>query len=620
MCPDLEFDPRWWTGPTHKITARLAQLPEDTNGLAILVTTGAFCPIHEGHIQMLETAKRELESRGMAVLGGYICPDHDRYVISKIRRGALSAAQRLELCELAVEDSDWLMVDRWAAIYASSFVMFTKIVRHIEKMVKAHVKTSKPIHIVYTFGGDNAQFAFHFTTRWSCVCVLRPGSLGAFNEMTAYDRLRENPRIVFCRDETAALDSTSIRRGKLSGLVPKVRDRWLAMQQAKAISFNTSGNQSTSSSREAIYIRNEGLWALRPFLKHPSCNNEELLTAYHAFCEGLQRVFESTISSFREPHSPRPTLRAVRLRDQEAELQRLLATNNDIISLDPCLPATHNLHTQQVFHPLEKEPFATIIVPGQDNPSSERSDISQAEQGPYTVLSEHLPLDPETSRLVEQRLPTSCTITHMSTANLTTPITANATNATTNATASTTPPATHQQKQPTILNARDFLLGTHHGGSLLHLPPLAPTTNPDDSSSPTTPLSSLARAPTLLPYIRPTHHIPPSIMPTADPELSFSRAVWGLNLAFFSAVGGGELVIGDVSGPESLPESEDEKGDGDGNAVNGSGLLFSGSGGEHGGDGRGGNPGFPRSMRLTALCEWHISAFGDMHFKDIDFV
>jgi nicotinic acid mononucleotide adenylyltransferase len=479
---------------------------------------------------MLETAKRELESRGIAVLGGYICPDHDRYVSSKIKVGSLSAAERLELCEIAVEDSDWLMVDRWAAMYAWSAVSFTTIISHIEKMVNHHVKTPRPIQVVYAFGGDNAVFASCFVTRWSCVCVLRPGSLEDFRRMAEYDSLRKNPRIIFSSDTTAPLDSTSVRKGDLSALLPKVKDRWLSM---------TTGSFPKVPSTRIYYQRNEGLWALQPCLDRPKCPIERLKIAYDTFCEELQNLFELAFDAMRGPVLPYKIIPA-RLGDQRNALRELLAAHGNIISLDPCLPATHNLSVLELAEPLVTNLSNIVAIPGR-LPLEQQ--LEQVSAGAYAVFTENVPLDVSIKQLLEKGLPEGAVITtYLSNEDL---ISKGADHV----------PSTRIQG---TINARDFLAGSHEGGTLLRL---------DDAE--------VGRAPNILPYIR------APVESTA--EMGFSRAVWELNQQFFNEVGG-ELLVQDMA-PDFQVLCEVQ--------------------------------GFPKDMHMAEVCDWHLAAFESMQFKEL---
>ncbi|KAF2661032.1 hypothetical protein K491DRAFT_674330 [Lophiostoma macrostomum CBS 122681] len=500
---DFTFDARWWTGPTNKIQTRLGQVSDDDQELAVIVTTGAFCPIHRGHVQMLETAKKELESRGIAVLGGYICPDHDRYVSTKIKVGSLSAAERLELCEIAAEASDWIMVDRWAAIYAWSAVGFTTIVSHIEKMVNHYVKTPRPINVVYAFGGDNAAFSFSFVAGGSCVCVLRPGSLEVFQEMHGYESFRNNPMIIFSHDTTAPLDSTSVRKGDLAALLPKVKNRWITMTTGTPPKLLSSAPSHT----KVYHIRNEGLWALQPFLPQSKCSIEMLERAYDMFCENLQEVFELAFDAV-AGQIPSFKISRTRLRDQENPFQELHTTHSPILSLDPCLPGTNNLYISQLSEPLVQAPLAVVAAPGT---ASLEKQFAQLEAGEYALFAEHLPLEPKILEYLEGKLPEGRTIaSQICHEHLSTPSRGG----------QSVDTSTRTQR---TINARDFLAGSQQGGTLLQLP-----------SS----VTRVVRAPNMLPYIR-------ACEVASIAEMGFSKAVWELNQQFFTSVGG-EATVSDT--------------------------------------------------------------------------
>ena len=52
----------------------------------ILVTTGGFSPIHEGHLHTLNIAKKELEKKGYHIAGGYLSPSHESLRFHKRQR------------------------------------------------------------------------------------------------------------------------------------------------------------------------------------------------------------------------------------------------------------------------------------------------------------------------------------------------------------------------------------------------------------------------------------------------------------------------------------------------------------------------------------------------------
>src|SRR5437763_7703456 len=65
------------------------------NRPAVLLTTGGFCPVHAGHLMMMERARAAAEGAGWDVLGGYLSPGHDAYVGLKAGPAAIPASVRL---------------------------------------------------------------------------------------------------------------------------------------------------------------------------------------------------------------------------------------------------------------------------------------------------------------------------------------------------------------------------------------------------------------------------------------------------------------------------------------------------------------------------------------------
>ncbi len=55
----------------------------DSDDLAIIVTTGSFSPLHEGHIDAMVAAKKYVECLGYNVIQGIISLSHDGYVSYK---------------------------------------------------------------------------------------------------------------------------------------------------------------------------------------------------------------------------------------------------------------------------------------------------------------------------------------------------------------------------------------------------------------------------------------------------------------------------------------------------------------------------------------------------------
>lgn len=140
----------------------------------ILVSTGAYSPIHEGHVEMMEIAKKELKSRGYDVIGGYIAPDNQSYVKSKYGVSIMPAVERLERCEEMLRESPWLMVDRFGLYHTTKDVNFTEIIYHLEKFFP-------DVTIGYVYGSDNAGFGRVFHVKNVGICVNRSNGRKKFD-------------------------------------------------------------------------------------------------------------------------------------------------------------------------------------------------------------------------------------------------------------------------------------------------------------------------------------------------------------------------------------------------------------------------------------------------------
>ena len=153
---------------------------------AVLLSTGAFCPIHDGHVAMMERARAAAEAAGFDVLGGYLSPGHDRYIGSKCGTAAIPAAARIEACARAAAETDWLLVDPWEALHRRVAVNYTDVVARLRAYVHAHVDPRTVV--LYVCGGDNARFALAFAggaPAVGCVVVGRPGAAALEEEARA---------------------------------------------------------------------------------------------------------------------------------------------------------------------------------------------------------------------------------------------------------------------------------------------------------------------------------------------------------------------------------------------------------------------------------------------------
>ncbi|KAJ3121448.1 Nicotinamide/nicotinic acid mononucleotide adenylyltransferase 2 [Physocladia obscura] len=152
--------------PTTKLLANLELLDPQTRrikSLVVLVTTGAFCPIHNGHIEMLESAKSAIEANQSAtVIAGFVSPTHDDYTSYKLDALNVTASHRLEMCRLATCESIWLDVDPWEA-RQRKFVDFPAVAKHLHEylnercpQIRALLGAGVNLRVAYVCGADHA--------------------------------------------------------------------------------------------------------------------------------------------------------------------------------------------------------------------------------------------------------------------------------------------------------------------------------------------------------------------------------------------------------------------------------------------------------------------------------
>lgn len=163
--------------PWHKLDFR------DGVGNAVLITTGAFDPLHDGHVDIIEQAATHLRGCGYHITGGYLAVDHDHYVATK-HADAANSHLRVNAAQQQLSDHQYLMVDPWPATWAPTALNFTTIIDRTRRYLHHHLNerfhdletSGGTVHYFYVYGSDNNNFhrAFEAAPDWSkAVCVTR---------------------------------------------------------------------------------------------------------------------------------------------------------------------------------------------------------------------------------------------------------------------------------------------------------------------------------------------------------------------------------------------------------------------------------------------------------------
>ena len=200
-----------------KVAANLKRVLPGRRPL-VLVTTGAFNPVHLQHIRMFYLAREYLANHTTyQVVGGLISPAHDSAIRSAQRRfpaHAIPAKHRIAMIETAVAGSSWLGVGRWEATRRSP-MDYPSVLKNMQSLLYEAFVEAAPL-VMYLCGADHLIKCGPQTLKnFGCICCSRPGFTEQL-ERTIGKRWRRLVHIV--DDDTvlssalASVSSTKVRR------------------------------------------------------------------------------------------------------------------------------------------------------------------------------------------------------------------------------------------------------------------------------------------------------------------------------------------------------------------------------------------------------------------------
>jgi hypothetical protein len=199
----------------------------------VLVLSGSFNPVHTQHTALLEAVRTHLENNGSTVAGGFLLPSTDDYVSLKLGGDAMALRDRVRLCKLVSDPSDWLHVRPIGVM--SSYWATRRLLRQIEQDCAA-ILAGRRVRGVEVMGSDTFRRIFGkiaeeatdsnseltpYQERAVC-CIIRPGSNSVSEKekvgklLPLAQRLRVDVTVVDSEDACVAalrdISSSSIRQ------------------------------------------------------------------------------------------------------------------------------------------------------------------------------------------------------------------------------------------------------------------------------------------------------------------------------------------------------------------------------------------------------------------------
>lgn len=330
------------TTPFDKLKDNVKELKKPV----VLLSTGGFYPIHDGHIQMMEKAKKVIEEKGYNVIGGYLSLSHESYIKTKPYY-IKNQYERMEEGREYLKNSDWLMIDPWESIYVRTAINFTDVIERLEKYLHKYIDDR--IKVIYVFGGDNVDFMYCFRKNGFAVCINRYGSNNKFIK----HRNHQKENMIFIENLTpeSTLSSRNIRKKLL--------------------------NETKTEQAGNYLIRNEGLLPIKHLIKD---NNEELLKELHKdflnqFKTLLSNCFDNKIS-----------VKTINMEKQVKDAKKYLK-DKKTISLDCYFKGTYNLEVSRLFSISSYQDKYTKLI-GRLGYQYIEEQVKKIKKGNYTLVDD----------------------------------------------------------------------------------------------------------------------------------------------------------------------------------------------------------------------------------------
>lgn len=139
--------------PMEKVSLGLNSTEDNNTINVVLVATGSFNPPTFMHLRMFELARDALQSEGYHVIAAYMSPVSDAYKKPTL----ISGEHRLQMCRLACESSDFIMVDPWE-VNQSTYQRTLTILERVKTSFLDRTKMSRDsLKVMLVCGSDLLQ-------------------------------------------------------------------------------------------------------------------------------------------------------------------------------------------------------------------------------------------------------------------------------------------------------------------------------------------------------------------------------------------------------------------------------------------------------------------------------
>lgn len=536
----------WMTTPVRKIQAALKiQPPTPREKLAVLVTTGGFAPLHQGHLDILDYTKASLEANGWRVVGGYLGPSHDHYVQTKdTTNRPQCATARVMACQQAIAHHPLWMVDPWESLVAPRDVNFTLVYDRIWRLLHRHwpewasypgtddhLETSPLMAPIYVCGSDNGNFVRAFLSTGYAATVHREHHLQDEKSIawqTQWTNLKADSAIQKAKDHIWLIDnpgdnqhlSSRAFRPDINAELdvtiykPKSATDTAPVDVSSQIFFMPTWPHTDGHDPKPLYIvRDDISWSCKTW--EPYFPDVDWLKLQRKFMGRLAYLLQTHL---RSKDRPKPRILCLKLEPQTAQVWRTQRTQ-PCLNLDSC---THylggtDIHAGRWFWPAEaQERAVTWVARGKHPPLYLQ--LANLPAGDYCYIDDDV-ASGATLQYIQSSLPEGRQITHwLSLTDWSLALRSGHGYVHAAATGPwprkiTAEPAVQSKTFYDVVDARDFLLGAANGGLRVGL------SN-----------NQLGRVPYAAPYV----DLASRAKIPWENQASFSRELWALNQWFWA--------------------------------------------------------------------------------------